>query len=111
MKTARIVVVGTVLGIAALAAAAGCSGPGHMTRAHGRAYGAYFQRQAASAGAHAQAEKGLDSEEAAIVADAYRKSLAPKGTREDEGSQVLLVAPPPRGGQRAAPLAPSVPKE
>jgi hypothetical protein len=104
------VVVGVVVGFAALAAA-GCSGADHLTRAHGRAYQAHFQRQAANPAALEEAEKGLDSDEAAIIAGAYRRSLAPKGTSDEAASEVLLVAPPPRGGERTAPLAPSVPKE
>lgn len=96
----------------ALAALAipGCSSQSPLTRAHGRASAEYLKRQAVQPSAHREAVKGLDSEEAAIVADTYRKGLAPKGARTDEDSQVLLVAPP-RRGERPAPLAPSVPKE
>jgi hypothetical protein len=104
------VVLGVFGGFAALAAA-GCSGPRHMSRAHGVAYSEHFDRQVANPAAQERAEKGLDSEEAAIVANAYRRSLAPKGTRENAQPEVLLVAPPPAGGQRATPLAPSVPKD
>ncbi len=88
----------------------GCSSQTPLTRAHGRASAEYLKRQAVRPSAHHDAVKGLDSEEAAIVADAYRKGLAPKGARTDADSQVLLLAPPQRG-ERPAPLAPSVPKE
>lgn len=98
-----------VVMVAALAAA--CSGPRHMSRAHGVAYRAHFERQAANPAAQERAEKGLDSEEAGIVANSYRRSLAPKGTRETAQPEVLLVAPPPSGGARPTPLAPSVPKD
>jgi hypothetical protein len=104
------VVVGVILVFAALAAA-GCSGPKHMSRNHGKAFRAHFERQVANPAALEEAEKGLDSEEAAIVAGAYRRSLAPKNARDEDQSEVLLLAAPPRGGERQAPLAPSVPKE
>jgi len=55
---------------------------------------------------------GLDSQEAAIVAQTYRRSLAPKGARTDAKPQVLILQEDEHG-RMAQPkaLAPSVPKE
>lgn len=96
-------------------ALAGCSGR-HLTRAHGESYRAFLDRQAfrraAATPPYAQAEKGLDAQEAAIVARSYRQSLAPKEARGREEPQVLIMEKSPTGYQAArAPLAPSVPKD
>lgn len=109
MRVNRMALAALAMALAALGVS-GCSSRRPLTEAHGRAYGEYLRRQAVQPSAHRDAVKGLDSEEAAIVADTYRKGLAPKGARTDADSQVLLLAPP-RRGERPAPLAPSVPKE
>ena len=61
---------------------AGCSGNPHLTREHGRSYRAFLERQAfhraAATPPYQEAEKGLDAQEAAIVARSYRQGLAPK---------------------------------
>ena len=54
--------------------------------------------------------EGLDSQEAAIIARSYHKSLAPKGEAAPS-ENVILVAPQSSSGRQAQPLAPSVPKE
>jgi hypothetical protein len=54
-------------------------------------------------------QPGLDAQEAAIIAGAYQKSLAPK-ERAKEAEPVLLVAPSQASPYPQA-LAPSVPKE
>ncbi len=93
------------LGVAALA----CSNRQHLSDAYASSYDAAFRVQApAPAGGPARATTGLDSQEAAIVSDSYRKSLAPKDAKTTD-QPVLYVAPPSR--DYAQPLAPSVPKE
>jgi hypothetical protein len=85
----------------------------HLWDARGRSYHSEFalQRAPHPAGAkHAEAVRGLDSQEAAIIAASYRRSLVPKDTKVQE-QPVLLIAPQPGGqGSMALPL-PSVPKE
>jgi hypothetical protein len=91
----------------------GCSS-GHLTREHGRSYRAFLDRQAfrgaAATPPYKEAEKGLDAQEAAIVARSYRESLSPKDARPREEPQVLIMEQP-AGYQARQPLAPSVPKE
>lgn len=93
---------------------AGCSGNSHLTREHGRSYRAFLERQAfhraAATPPYQEAEKGLDAQEAAIVARSYRQGLAPKDAGQREEPQVLLVEQPTSHGARP-PLAPSVPKD
>lgn len=89
----------------------GCSRKQHLSKFHGQSYDAVFaaQRAPARAGPPQGPVEGLDSQEAAIISDSYRNSLARKTEKVDE-QPLLLVAPPSR--DRAAPaLAPSVPKE
>jgi tRNA/tmRNA/rRNA uracil-C5-methylase (TrmA/RlmC/RlmD family) len=89
---------------------AGCGGRAHLTEGHGTAVRAVQHGQAAvPAAKRTNAIEGLDSQEAAIIADSYRRSLAPKGEKVEE-EPVIFVAPPQRGMARQA-LAPSVPKE
>lgn len=93
----------------AAGAGLGC-GRAHLTGAHGRSTRAVFALQDANAGQTRRAEipPGLDSQEAGIIAESYRKSLAPKGTAVDEQPAVMIVQEP--SGSKAAPLAPSVPR-
>ncbi len=87
----------------------GCTSSRSLTRDHGKSYHATMDAQRASAsGAATEAEKGLDAQEATIVANSYRQSLAPKGAKSDEQPEILYVAPQRQG---TAQLAPSVPKE
>jgi hypothetical protein len=89
-----------------------CGSRAHLTKSHGRSYHTAFARQDA-APAHrtqpVQALTGLDSQEAAIVASSYRRSLAPKAAEIAEPPPVLIVAPESQSSQRRA-VAPSVPK-
>ena len=79
----------------------------HLTQAYGESFRASFAAQHQTKEA-ASAVTGLDSQEAAIISDAYRASLIPKGVKSAE-EPLILVAPPSR--ERQQPLAPSVPKE
>jgi hypothetical protein len=98
-KSARVL-------LAASLAALGCARE-QLTKTHGRSFHAAFARQTANPASKAQPPAGLDSQEAAIIAESYRKSLAPKGTQVTE-EPVLVVTPPQR--QQPAQLAPSVPR-
>jgi hypothetical protein len=70
---------------------------------------AALRAQAAPAAKRTNSVEGLDSQEASIIAESYRRSLAPKDQKvQDE--PVIIVAPPDRGTPRQA-LAPSVPRE
>jgi hypothetical protein len=51
---------------------------------------------------------GLDSQEAAIISETYRTSLAPKDAKPKD-EPILIVAPPSRDAP--AKLMPSVPQE
>jgi FMN-dependent NADH-azoreductase len=99
----------TLLVMAAVVAA-GCTGSSHLTENFGKSYRETMRAQHTGDAALAkQAVKGLDSEEATIVASSYRKSLAPKGQTSDAQPEILYVAPQRDGGQTQ--LAPSVPQE
>jgi hypothetical protein len=67
-------------------------------------------RSASATPPYQEAEKGLDAQEAAIVARSYRQSLSPKDARPREEPQVLIMEQP-AGYQARPPLAPSVPKD
>lgn len=98
------------LGGIALATLAGCAGAAHLgDGTTGRAFRAAAAAQAVRppSQACAAAVTGLDSQEAAIVSDGYRRSLAPKGAAVEE-PEVLFVAPQTTGPRRALP-PPSVP--
>lgn len=103
--TSRIDVLGVVVIVAALAA---CSSRATITPTHGQAYRGAFDRQVANRAPKAKPPAGLDSQEAAIVAESYRASLVPKGAEVEE-SPVLVVTPQKQ--QRPPPLAPSVPRQ
>lgn len=95
----------------AIIATTGCSRKQHLSEFHGKSFEAAFVSQRATA-ATAVTEgpvTGLDSQEAAIIADSYRNSLARKSEKVAE-EPILLVAPPSRE-RGAAALRPSVPKE
>lgn len=96
------------LALALLGAGVGCTGSRSLTADHGKSYRAALRVQRAGGDAVGkQAEKGLDAQESAIVASAYRASLMPEGTKTKE-PEILYVAPPRQGN---AVLAPSVPRE
>jgi hypothetical protein len=104
MKRIGLMVIGLSL--------AACTRSSHLTAAYGKSFRETWRAQRAGDGAiAAQAVKGLDSEEATIVATGYRQSLAPQGTRSSAQPELLYVAPPDRGAPQAPQLAPSVPRE
>ena len=80
---------------------AGCASRNHLTEGHGRSYHEALARQAVNPEASSQpvASKGLDSQESAVIAESYRKSLAPKG-QTGEQEPILLVSP---SAQKAGP--------
>ena len=92
------------------AALLACAGRVHIEPSYARSYDEQFAAQRVRSKQHgvATAAQGLDGQEAAIMATAYRKSLAPKDTETPTDKPILLVAPSQSGA--AYPL-PSVPKE
>lgn len=96
-----------VLLAAAALLAAGCAQQQHLTRGFGSSYDAAFAAQRAARAAPAQAVTGLDPQEASVIADGYRGSLAPAGTAV-QPEPMILLAPNQRDG--VAKPAPSVPK-
>ncbi len=100
----------------AVLALVGCSGRQHLWETRGVAYDKSFVAQQGprpAAGARrAPPAAGLDSQEASIIAEGYRASLAPKGSRADQQQQpVLIVAPPGQAQPQYMLPPPSVPKE
>jgi len=96
----------------ALLGGAGCD-RAKMTESHGRAYREAFARQianpaAATKGQPGPVQQGLDSQEAAIVSNTYRKNLAPKADEPTRG-QMLYNAPRNPQAERADLPPPSVP--
>ena len=96
------------LALALAALAAGC-GRAHLSSNYGRSVRAQFAAQRQNTGSR-QAGTGLDAQEASIIAQTYRRDLAPKGVTEKE-PPILLVAPSQPGAARAVLPPPSVPKE
>jgi hypothetical protein len=87
------------LGVAVALAAgglAGCADRMYLTKTHGRAYAdAFAQQQVYPGGAPGNAKgiQGLDSQEAAAVATAYRRSLSKDGASEGNASQLVMTNP------------------
>ncbi len=100
--------VAVVVAIAAVSAPllGGCSRR-HLARGYGVSKEAFRAQRAVPAPAAAPDVTGLDSQEAAIIADGYRRSLAPKGAHVEEEPVIMLA---PQKPVQRAPLAPSVPK-
>ena len=96
----------------AVALAAGCASRTHMTETQGRSYRAAFQQQAPTKAKISGPVSGLDSQEATIIADSYRRSLAPRAVAQQRQDQLLLIGQQPIGGAAPSlmPVAPSVPK-
>jgi len=80
----------------------------HLIPGYGKSYDAAFQAQAPQRKEPARAATGLDSQEAAIIAETYRTSLAPKEAKPKQ-EPMLIVTPPSREVPQK--LAPSVPQE
>ena len=90
----RLIELAVWLGLTALAV--GCSGRLHLTRTHGQSYRESFRAQVVSpaAGTSSQPQSGLDSQEAAIIAENYRKSLAPAGQGAAKApAPIIMIAP------------------
>ena len=88
----------------------GCADRVHMTRAYGHSYQETLRRQAVNPGAGDQqaTSKGLDTQEAAIIAQSYRTSLAHKGQPVPQEA-VLLHTMPNDGVGKDAPMPASLP--
>jgi hypothetical protein len=73
----------------------GCASRAHLSEGHGRSYRDTLGRQAVNpeAGKQPVASKGLDPQEASVIAQSYRMSLAPKGEAMAGQEQMLMVAP------------------
>lgn len=90
-------------------AAAGC-GIEHRSAAYGRAYKESMAMQRKPpATPPAVTSTVLDTQESAVIAGSYVRSLAGKGTQPAETEPVLYVAPAGRQGPQSLP--PSVPKD
>lgn len=97
-------------GVVLVLGLAGCAGPAHMSEDHGKSYAAAFPRPEKGAKVQPRGPvSGLDSQEAAIVAQTYRRSLAGKAQQPKEQPILILGTPPETGGYNLPP--PSVPKE
>jgi hypothetical protein len=100
MSATRVLVLAVLL-------VAGCARRQHIIEGYGASYHAAFGTQAPDrSSGPARAAPGLDSQEASIIAETYRKSLAPEDQTAKE-QPVLIVAPPSR--EQRPQLAPSVP--
>ncbi len=89
----------------------GCASRAHLTESQGQAYAAAFAQQGPPPKGQIRGPvSGLDSQEAAIISETYRRGLAPKNVPVKE-EPILIVAPPSRGAGGYGALAPSVPKE
>ena len=97
---------------AAVAALCACAGRPHLWEARGRSVEAQLalQRSPPAPGKRTGPVPGLDSQEASIIAEGYRRSLAPKGVKLEE-EPMLIVAPPQQGQPRQVLPLPSVPKD
>jgi hypothetical protein len=97
-----------VVGLLLAGLAGGCS-RAHLTATHGRAYHEVFTAQDANPNRKTtKSVHGLDSQEAAVIAGSYRKSLAPQATATNTGPQLLMINPNHGGGGGEVPVA-SVP--
>ena len=73
----------------------GCANREHIRDSYGTEVRTFFAKQHVYAQAVPDAPRGLDSEEAAMIHDGYRKSLgAPAVTSDDESSQALMLREP-----------------
>jgi hypothetical protein len=90
----------------------GCAGRAHMTPQYGHAYRQTLERQTVhpDAGERTARPSGLDTQEAAIIAQSYRSSLARKGQPVPQEAALLHVAPSSGSGKDGLPPA-SVPPE
>ncbi len=93
----------------------GCASRNHMTPEHGRAYREAMARQAVNpeAGKRGTIPKGLDPQEAAVIAAGYKASIAPKGEPVPLEPTLLIAPSVQKGGGRPGDYLPpaSVPQE
>ncbi len=75
----------------------------HMSAAFGKATREALARQVIdpSAGMKARPSQGLDPEEASIVSDAYRSSLAPPKEEASRAPEIFITQPGNSNGLRA----------
>lgn len=100
------------LGIVLGAAGWGCGTPAHLTEGFGESYRTVYSRQAIRPPQQcAEPVTGLDSQEAAIISESYRRSLAPKGQSTDEEQSLIYMAPRLQGSQQKPLPPPSVPQD
>ena len=93
------------LGLTLAPLSSGCDRT-HMHRAFGQAQRRAFKAQVANPDASKDSKpvEGLDPEEAAIVADSYRKSMSPKADdRAAQRAPVLILQPNQGTGPAPAP--------
>jgi hypothetical protein len=101
-----------VLGCAAAALVAGlggCYSHAHLSQSQGVSFSATFARQvSASRPTDKGPVSGLDSQDAAIIAQTYHRSLAPRNTTPRE-QPILMVGPSSEPSAYVPP--PSVPRQ
>jgi type IV pilus biogenesis protein CpaD/CtpE len=83
-----------LLGLALAALGAGCAKP-HLTATYGRATREAFARQMVNPAGKADSRgiTALDSQEAALVTAAYRRTTAPRGTSPRENQSMIILTP------------------
>ena len=97
------IVVTAVIGIMS---AVGCGAPEHLTHDYGVAYRDAFRSQVAQRDERrspVEAPLGLNSQEAAIIAESYQRSLAGRdANRAATEPQVMIIGPSPSnaGGKK-----------
>lgn len=83
----------------------GCADRTYLTKSHGRAYSEAFGRQAVEPQqrpvGEADPTQGLDSQEAAVVAGSYRRSLAGKEGGGEAANQHQMVLMNPAAAAQA----------
>jgi hypothetical protein len=96
-------------GVALVAVHAACASRAHMWEASGRSYSAALAQQAPQPKTPVKGPVGgLDSQEAAIIAQTYRRGLAPKAAQPREAPVLILGQPSAETGGYSLP-PPSVP--
>jgi hypothetical protein len=94
----------------------GCGDRTHLTDTHGRSYRQALATQAANpaAGAKVREAKGLDPQEASIIARSYRRGLrGPTRDDDERDKQPVLILTGPQKSRRDDGMMPppSVPSE
>jgi hypothetical protein len=88
----------------------GCADRTYLTKSHGRAYAEAFDRQAVPTDPKRKHHTdGLDSQEAAAVARAYRNSLGGKEGGNEGGTQPMVIMNPGNAQSGGYMPPPSVP--